>query len=96
MAKDARSNDKSAQSRGLNRRGGQVADWAKADANLVLRAITSAALQHGALRFGYTSDGGAYSIGIYGDGDPYTEYVRPSENLDEILMAIIELFDSMG
>jgi len=86
----------SGQSRGFNRRGGDSADWAKADADVLRRAIVAAALRHGALRFGYTSDGGAYSIGIYGDGDPYTEYVRPSDDIDSFLTELAQYFEEMA
>lgn len=42
----------------------------------------------GALRFGYTRDGGAYAIGVYGDGEPYTEYLRPSDDIEGFLQEI--------
>jgi hypothetical protein len=69
-----------------------VTDWETADAALLCRAIATVAATGGALRFGYTRDGGAYSVGIYGDGDPYTEYIRPSEDVDAFLRDIIESF----
>jgi hypothetical protein len=70
----------------------EIADWAAADAQLLLEAVAVVALRGGAIRFGYTRDGGAYSIGIYGSGEPYTEYVRPSEDIDYYLRGIIEDF----
>jgi len=70
-----------------------VADYASVDANLLQRAIQVVALQGGALRLGYTSDGGAYSVGVYGDGDPYTDYVKPSENFDDYLRNLIEAWE---
>jgi hypothetical protein len=66
------------------------ADWASADAGLMQEAIAKVTVRGGAIRFGYTSDGGAYSIGLYGDGDPYTDYVRPKEGINEYLRGIIE------
>lgn len=65
------------------------ADWGTADAQLVLRAIEVVAKAGGALRFGYTRDGGSYAVGILGDGDPYTEYVRPSDDLSSYLEGLI-------
>jgi hypothetical protein len=51
------------------------------------------ALAGGALRLGYTADGGAYAIGVYGDGpEAYTEYIRPSENLDKVLSELEQTF----
>jgi len=79
-------------SRGIGRKGSGVADWESVNAETIKRAIVLAAITGGALRFGYTADGGAYSIGIYGDGAPYTEYVKPSESPEEVLESICELF----
>ena len=67
-----------------------TADWGSADGELLKRAIAAVALMGGALRLGYTRDGGAYAIGIYGDGDPFTEYVPPSDDIDEYLKGVIE------
>lgn len=78
--------------RGRNNGSGGVADYGTIDAALLRSAIESVALSGGALRFGYTRDGGAYAVGIYGDGDPYTEYVRPSEDFNEFLQEIIGSF----
>lgn len=58
-------------------------------------AITAVAQKGGALRFGYTRDGGAYAIGIYGDGDPYTEYVSPQEDMHEHLGGIAADFGNV-
>lgn len=70
-----------------------VADWASVDAEKLKSTIATVALAGGALRLGYTADGGAYAIGIYGDGpEAYTEYVRPSENLDAFLADIEQTF----
>lgn len=64
------------------RGGGEVADWAACDAVKLVSAI-KAVTQHGyAIRLGYTRDGGALAIGILGDGEPFTEYVRPTEDID--------------
>lgn len=83
-------------SRGIRRRDNGVADWASADATTIRTAIEKASIVGGAIRFGYSRDGGAYAIGIYGDGDPYTEFVRPSEDIDKILLDIIELYEAVA
>lgn len=67
-----------------------TADWAAADGELLAKAVGAVALMGGALRLGYTRDGGAYAIGIYGDGEPFTEYVPPSEDINEYLKGVIE------
>lgn len=69
-----------------------IADWAAADGALLHEAIAVVAATGGALRFGYTRDGGAYAIGIYGSSQPYTEYIRPSEDIDYYLRGLIEDF----
>lgn len=62
-----------------------VADWGSVSAERIVYAIAVVAARGGALRFGYTRDGGAYAIGIYLGNDHYTEYVRPSEDIDGYL-----------
>lgn len=83
-------------SRGLNRSNRETADWASVDGQAVIRAIAAAAAVSGALRFGYSRDGGAYAIGIYGDGEPYTEWVKPGESVEEVLAQVVELFESIA
>jgi len=82
-------------SRGVTRRNKGPADWLSVEADILRRAIATAAITGGALRFGYSRDGGAYAIGIYGDGDPYTEFIAPSEDAGAVLLDIIELFESI-
>jgi len=92
----ANKNQDGRESRGVRRdKSGTIADYGSCDANKLLHAIETAARCGGALRFGYTSDGGAYAIGIYGDGDPYTEYVKPSEDLNLFLDDVITLFEEI-
>jgi hypothetical protein len=83
-------------SRGIRRGNGGTADWSSADATAIREAIVSAAATGGAVRFGYSRDGGAYAIGIYGDGEPYTEFVKPAEDIDITLVYIRELFESIA
>lgn len=73
----------------------EVADWQSANAEVLLHAIAVVAYKGGALRFGYTRDGGAYAIGIYLGGDHFTEYIRPSEDIDSYLANLaIDVQDS--
>lgn len=75
-------------------RGNQIkADWASVDAGLLQQAITSVTEGGGAIRFGKTRDGGAYAIGILGDGEPYTEYLRPSDDIAAYLEGLIQDWD---
>lgn len=80
--------------RRVKRPGGATApvDWSKVDPILVTDTIATVAATGGALRFGYTRDGGAYSVGVYGDGTPYTLYCSPHEDVRELLGSISDGF----
>lgn len=57
------------------------ADWSAQDAGVLRDIISNVTSDDGAVRFGYSRDGGAYSVGIYGDGKPFTEYCGVSEDV---------------
>lgn len=61
------------------------ADWSGVDAEAIRTAIVAVTTGGGAIRFGYTRDGGSYAVGILGDGEPYTEYLRPTDDVAEYL-----------
>lgn len=71
------------------------ADWGEASADLIAQAIALVARAKCAIMFGYTRDGGAFSIRIVGDGEPYNEYVRPTEDIDLYLTGLIEDFKAV-
>ena len=78
--------DKAGRRRRTNQNtGGAPASWMLVDIEQLVYTIAAVAQKGGALRLGYTRDGGAYAIGVYGDGDPYTEYVSPKEDMNEYL-----------
>jgi len=66
----------------------QPADWATASSVTVLVLIANVTANGAAVQFGYSRDGGAYSLRFVGDGEPYTEWIRPNEDLDAILEEI--------
>lgn len=70
-----------------------TADWASVDGILLAKAVGVVARMGGALRLGYTRDGGAYAVGIYGDGEPFTEYIPPSDDIEIWLKGIIEDYE---
>lgn len=80
--------------RRANRGTGAIADWEAADGELVLRLIAQAARANTLISFGYTRDGGAFMVGFYCDGDKYTEYCRPTEDLSEFLKLLTSDFDA--
>lgn len=86
MAKQTRAAQSSSSDRRYTRNGGATADWATVDAEIIKSAIVAASMAMGCIRFGYTGDGGAYALGIYGDGPkPYTEYISPREDIEAVL-----------
>jgi hypothetical protein len=96
MAKKDSNGNPLGRSRGIHRYESGVADWGATSAERIREAIVSAANVGGALRFGYSRDGGAYAIGVYGDGEPYTEFVRPSEDVETYLLNVKEFFDGLA
>lgn len=75
-----------------NGKGNGTADWESANAGLVHRLVCSVAADGGAVRFGYTRDGGAYSIGIYLGGDSKTYYCNEKEGIDVQLEDLVDYF----
>ena len=75
--------------------GGGKTSWALANPELVMYAVMAVAQRGGALRLGYTRDGGAYAIGVYGDGEPYTDYVSPNEDINQYLRNLAEDFGNV-
>lgn len=50
----------------------------------------------GAVRIGRTRDGGALAIGLYKGEESLTEYVRPSESLNDALVEIADVWLDKG
>jgi len=82
--------------RGQNRKAGdfEVVDWSGCDGALLQRVIAAVCKRSCAIQFGYTRDGGAYVIRIVGDGEPYNEYVRATEEIDVYLTGLALDFES--
>jgi hypothetical protein len=70
-----------------------VADWTSCTPGKLVDLIANCARKGGAIRLGYTRDGGAYSIGVYVGGDYFTDYLRPDEDLDEYIEQLAESFN---
>jgi len=63
----------------------RTVDWRSVAALVVAFAENS-----GAVRIGYSRDGGALAIGCYLGDDYATEYIRPAEDLEAALLEIAE------
>ena len=67
-------------------------DWSVANSGLIVKLIDTVSSRGGAVRFGYTRDGGAYAVGLYYGGESTTEYCRPSEELDDFIQKWIDFY----
>src|SRR5689334_20573455 len=75
-------------SRRANRHKSEHADYSIVNADVLLRAITNVTAAGCAVQFGYTKEGSSFVIRIVGDGEPYNDYVRPSEDINSYLEAL--------
>jgi len=67
---------------------------ASLDTEVLVYALLWAIQAGGAIRIGATRDGGAWAFGIYGDGEqPYTEYIRGDEDVNEYLSDLGKFFE---
>ena len=74
-------------------KGSGVADWTNASSDVVLRLVCLVAAEGGAVRLGYTRDGGAYSIGIYLGENSKTYYCNEKDGINEKIGELIEYFE---
>lgn len=88
--KDVKKAAQATKSRRVQKTANEVADWGSVNPETLVDAIQAVTKVGGALRFSYTRDGGAYCIGILGDGDPYNEYVKPSEDIEDYLRRLAD------
>lgn len=71
------------------------ADWQAVTPAILVAAIAAVARAGGALRFGYSRDGGVFALGVMGDGEPYTLWERDPAQLDITLGELTEYFTDM-
>jgi hypothetical protein len=83
-------------SRRANRHKDQHADYSVVDPNLLLSAITKIAARGCAIQLGLTKDGSTFVIRIIGDGEPYNDFVRPSEDINSYFEALTADFTDGG
>jgi len=72
---------------------GGVADWNNASPEIILQLVCRVAAHGGAVRLGYTRDGGAYSIGLYVGKDSKTYYCNEKDGIDETLKDLASWFE---
>lgn len=71
--------------RRANRGKAAVTDWGTADPQRIVALISAVTVQNGLCSFGYTRDAGAYTVTVILDGERFTDYCRPTEDLDSFL-----------
>lgn len=79
------------------RMGGAGADTGRANyetatAAWILAAIVAVTKEGGAIQFGYSKDGGVYSVVILMDGEIERNYVKQSEGIDEFCEQLYSVF----
>lgn len=78
------------ENRRRNRGTGETADWSSVEPSVLHDAVCKLTASGCAIQFGYTRDGGSFVIRIVGDGEPYNEYVRPTEDINLHLRSLSE------
>lgn len=79
-----------------NRGHGAFAEWSTADAKLLLRVVSAISAMGGAVQFGLTKSKDQYVIRVVGDGEPFNEYLRPTEDIDLWLTSFAEDYEMDG
>lgn len=72
-----------------------VADWGTITPKILVDLVQVVAAAGGAVRFGYTRDGGAYSVGVYLDDDRETFYFKPADDLDDAIGQLTEMLRNL-
>jgi len=67
-------------------------NWDEVPDVVVIQLITAATAAGGAVRFGGSRDGGVLALGVYGDGDPYTEWFHDAEEFLEFAHDLIAVY----
>ncbi len=77
------------------RRQGKLADWGGCDCGLLQAVVVKITALGGAVTFGTSRDGGAYSVTLLLDGDRETLWFNGDADLDDEMHAVVETLDAM-
>lgn len=72
------------------------ADWSAADPRWIAGVVHAITRVGGAVSFGYSRDGGAYSVSIMLDGDRETLWFNGGADIDAELEAVYATFNTDG
>lgn len=81
---------KAARLQGLSKKQGDMPDWSRINSDLIHGVIVRATRDDGAVRFGYSRDGGAYAVALYLGGAPDTAYFHSDEEITDYLTRVWE------
>lgn len=70
-------------------------DWGGEDADVLRKLIELVTGRGGAIRFGYSRDGSAGSLGIYYGDSRDTLWIRPGDSSGEIYQRIAAIFEKL-
>lgn len=70
-------------------------DWAIVEPERLSKIIQLVTGRGGAIRFGYSRDGKAGSIGVYYGDDRDTVYLRPNEDVEDVISIIERAFEQL-
>ena len=73
----------------------EFAEYDACDAGLLQQAIANVTKRGCAIQFGLTRDASTFCVRIVGDGEPYNEYCRPTEDFDIYLRGLISDFEAI-
>ena len=76
-----------------NRVASEQPDWGRIEDRLIWTVIQRVTTDDGAIMFGYSRDGGAYSILIYGGSDPWKNYFHSDAEVTEFLVELTEAYN---
>lgn len=74
---------------------GEGFDWSSVEAGHITELVNVVTSRGGAIRFGYTRDGGAGSIGVYYSDQRDTVYIRPGEDFQAATDIILRTFENL-
>lgn len=69
---------------------GEQPDWGRIDPELIWRLLQKCTQNDGAVMFGYSRDGGSYSLKIYAGGEPRKAYFHKDAELVDFVQYLIE------
>ncbi len=71
----------------------EMPDWGRIDGDVLRSFVEHVTRDDGAAMFGYTRDGGAYSIKVYAGGEPVKYFVHNDAEVYEVMQNVCRTID---